>query len=74
LEPPACARAQPHITSKLMSFYQISCTMVMYRSKFNQLASNISWVKTTFMNQFQFGLCNDMKNLLLSTPNPTTLN
>jgi hypothetical protein len=45
-----------------------------YAFKFRQLAREISWDEATFMSQFQFGLCGNVKDLMLTTPNPTTLN
>jgi hypothetical protein len=47
---------------------------MVYASKFKQLACDISWGEATFINQFQFGLQVDVKDLLLTLPNPSTLN
>jgi hypothetical protein len=44
----------------------------MYVSKFEQLACDISWGEVTFM--IHFGFCGNMKYILLTMPNPTTLN
>jgi hypothetical protein len=38
-----------------------------------QLACDISWYEAMFMIQFQFGLCGDAKDPMLTIPNPTTL-
>jgi hypothetical protein len=46
----------------------------MYASKFKQLTFNNSWEDVVFMNQFQFGLHGDMKDLLLNMHDPTILN
>ncbi len=46
----------------------------MYALEFKQLACDISWNEITFMNQFQFGLCNDMKDLLFNMLNLSILN
>ncbi len=61
-------------TNKLQSFRQGSRLAYVYASKFKQLTCDISWDEATFMSQFQFGLCSDMKDLFLNMPNPTTLN
>jgi len=45
----------------------------MYASKFKQLACDISWDETTLISQLQFGLHSDVKDLLLTMLNPTTL-
>jgi hypothetical protein len=45
----------------------------MYAFEFRLLACDISWDEVTLMSQFQFGLRSDMKDLLLTMLNPTTL-
>jgi hypothetical protein len=45
----------------------------MYTFEFMQLACEISWDEATFMSQFQFGLHGDVKDLLLTMFDPTTL-
>jgi hypothetical protein len=42
--------------------------------EFRQLTCDISWDKAVFMSQFSFRLCGDMKDLLLTMLDPTTLN
>jgi hypothetical protein len=63
-----------HIHDKLPSFCQGSHPIMMYALEFKQLACDISWDEITFMNQFQFGLCNDMKDLLFTMLNLSMLN
>jgi hypothetical protein len=46
----------------------------MYALDFKQFACNISWDEVTLINQFQYGLHNETKDLLLTMPNLTTLN
>jgi hypothetical protein len=46
----------------------------MYASKCRQLTCDISWDKVALVNQFQFGLCGDVKDLSLTMLNPKTLN
>jgi hypothetical protein len=45
----------------------------MYASDFRQLASDISWDEVTLMSQFQYGLHSDVKDLLLTMPDSSTL-
>jgi hypothetical protein len=40
---------------------------------FKQLVSDISWDEVTLMNQFQYGLHNNVKDLLLTMLDPSTL-
>lgn len=47
---------------------------MMYTLEFKQLACDISCDESTFRNQFQFGLCNDMKDLLFTMLNLSMLN
>ncbi len=60
-------------TSKLQSFCQGSRLAYVYAFEFKKLTCDISWDKVAFMSWFQFGLHNDMKDLFLTMPNPTTL-
>jgi hypothetical protein len=45
----------------------------MYTSDFRRLSCDISWDEAAFMNQFQYGLCSNVKDLLFTMPNPSTL-
>ncbi|CAG8728408.1 2211_t:CDS:2, partial [Cetraspora pellucida] len=45
-----------------------------YTSEFHQISSNLDWKKAVLINQFQTGLRNDVKDLLLTIKDPTTLN
>jgi hypothetical protein len=45
----------------------------MYAYEFWQLTCDISWDEVAFMSQFQFGFHGDMKDLLLTMLDPTTL-
>jgi len=60
-------------TTKLRSLCQGSRFVVMYASDFKQLACDISWDEVTFISQFQFGLRNNVKDLLFTMSNPSTL-
>ncbi len=60
-------------TNKLQALRQGPCLVAMYTSNFRQLICNISWDKTTFMSQFQYGSCNNVKDLLLTMLDPSTL-
>ncbi len=46
----------------------------MYASKFKELACDISWDEAALISQFQFGIHSDVKDMLLTMPDPTTLN
>jgi hypothetical protein len=46
---------------------------MVYASKFKQLAYDISWGEATFISQFQFGLWNDVKDLLFTLLDLSTL-
>jgi hypothetical protein len=52
---------------------QGSCSITIYALEFIQLACNISWDEATFINQFQFGLRNDVKDLLFTLLHLSTL-
>jgi hypothetical protein len=58
----------------LQTLCQGSCPISMYIYEFRQLACDISWDEVVFMSQFQFGLCGDVEDLLLTMFDPTTLN
>ncbi len=45
----------------------------MYAIKFRKITCDLSWDKATLMNQFQFGFCGNVKDLLLTMHDPTTL-
>jgi len=61
-------------TSELWTLHQGSHPTFVYASKCRQLAYDISWDEVALVNQFQFGLCGDVKDLLLTMLDPTTLN
>jgi hypothetical protein len=44
-----------------------------YAFEFRQLACDISWDEAMLMNQFPFGFRENVKDLLLTMPDPTTL-
>jgi hypothetical protein len=46
---------------------------MVYASKFRQLTCDISWGEATLINEFQFGLQGDVKDLLLTLLDPSTL-
>jgi hypothetical protein len=45
----------------------------LYASNFRQITCDISWDEVALMSQFQYGLHNDVKDLLLTMPNSSTL-
>jgi hypothetical protein len=60
-------------TNKLQALCQGSHPTFVYAFEFKQLTCDISWDEVELMNQFQFGLYGDMKDLLLTMLNPITL-
>jgi hypothetical protein len=58
--------------TKLYSLQHSRPTSV-YTSEFRQLACNVNWDDRALCDQFRRGLCNDVKNLLLKFPEPTSL-
>ncbi len=60
--------------NKIWSLDQGPHLAIVYSFEFIHLTWNILWNEVALMNQFQFGLHNDVKDLLLMMPDPTTLN
>jgi hypothetical protein len=58
---------------KIQSLCQGSRLAIVYALEFKLLVCNISWVVVTFKNQLQFGLQGDMKDLLLTLSDLSTL-
>ena len=61
-------------TTKVRSLRQGSRSASLYASEFRQLVCDINWGEEALMSQFQWGLTDDVKYLLLSLPDPQTLN
>jgi hypothetical protein len=61
-------------TTKICVLWQRSCLASVYASNFRLLVSDINWNEEALMNQFHWGLRDDVKDLLLSMPDPQTLN
>jgi hypothetical protein len=61
-------------TTKIRVLRQGSRLASVCASDFRLLACNINWDKVALMSQFHWGLRDDMKDLLLSMPDPRTLN
>ncbi len=59
--------------NKLQALCQGSRPTSMYASEYKQLTCDISWDGATFMSQFQFGFHGNVKDLLLTMHDPTTL-
>jgi len=56
-------------TSNSQVFRQEPHLAIMYALDFKQLAYDISWDEIALMNQFQYGLRNNVKDLLLNMSN-----
>ena len=61
-------------TTKIRSLRQGTRSASVYASDFRQLACDINWDEEALMSQFYWGLRDDVKDLLLSLPDPQTLN
>ena len=59
--------------TKLYSLQQHSRPASVYASEFRQLACDVNWDDQALCDQFRRGLRNDVKNLLLNFPEPTSL-
>ena len=61
-------------TTKIRSLQQGSRSASVYASDFRQLACDINWDEEALKSQFYWGLRDDVKDLLLSLPDPQTIN
>ena len=61
-------------TTKIRALRQGTRSASIYASDFRQLACDINWDEEALMSQFYWGLRDDVKDLLLSLPDPRTLN
>ena len=60
-------------TTKLRSLQQRSRAASVYAAKFRQLACDVDWDDNAFISAFRWGLRDDVKDLLLNLPDPTSL-
>ena len=60
-------------TTKICSLCQGTRLASNYASKFRQLVCNINWDEPALISQFYSGLQDGVKNLLLTLPDPSTL-
>ena len=61
-------------TTNIRSLRQEARSALVYASDFRQLASDINWGEETLVSQFYWGLIDDVKDLLLTLPDPQILN
>jgi len=61
-------------TMQIRNLRQGQCSTLVYASKFRQLACDIDWGEQTLISQFYYGLCDEVKDLLLSLSDPSILN
>ena len=61
-------------TTKIRSLRQGTRSASAYASDFRQLACDINWDEAALMSQFYWSLKDSVKDLLLSLPDPQTLN
>ena len=60
-------------TMKIRSLRQSTRSASNYAPEFRQLACDINWDESTLINQFYSGLQDGVKDLLLTLPDPSTL-
>ena len=61
-------------TTKIHNLRQGTRSASNYASEFRQLACDINWDEPTLISQFYSGLQDGVKDLLLTLPDPSTLN
>ncbi len=59
--------------NKLRTLRLGSCLAYVHASEFKQLTCDISWDEATFMSQFWFGHCGNVKDFMLTMLDPITL-
>lgn len=60
-------------TTKLRSLQQRARAASIYAAEFRQLACDVDWDDNALISAFRWGLRDDVKDLLLNLPDPTTL-
>jgi len=60
-------------TTKLRSLQQRSRAASVYAVEFRQLACDVDWDDNALISAFRWGLRDDVKDLLLNLPDPTSL-
>jgi hypothetical protein len=58
--------------NKLRCLQQGTCSAIVYASEFKQLACNVNWGKVALIDQFRYGLRDDVQNLLLTFTDPSS--
>jgi hypothetical protein len=58
--------------NKLCRLQQGTRSAIIYASKFRQLACNVNWGKAALIDQFRYGLCDDVQDLLLTFADPSS--
>ena len=61
------------VTTKIHSLRQGTQSASNYAFEFRQLACDINWDESTLISQFYSGLQDGVKDLLLTLPDPSTL-
>jgi hypothetical protein len=59
--------------TKIRALHQGSRAASVYASEFRQISSDLTWGDEALMNQFLTGLSSDVKDLLITFPDPDTL-
>jgi hypothetical protein len=58
--------------NKLRCLQQGTRSAIVYASEFRQLACDVNWGEAALIDQFCYGLCDDVQNLLLTFTDPSS--
>ncbi len=58
--------------NKLRRLQQGTCSAIVYASEFRQLACDVNWGEAALINQFRYGLRDDVQDLLLTLADPSS--
>ena len=58
---------------KIQNLRQGSRSAAIYAAEFQQLTCDLNWIDKTYMTRFQYGLRDDVRNLLITMPKVDTL-
>ncbi len=60
------------LTNKLRRLQQGTRSAIVYASEFRQLACDVNWGEAALIDQFRYGLCDDVQDLLLTLADPSS--
>jgi hypothetical protein len=62
------------LANKLRRLQQGTRSAIVYASKFRQLACDVNWGEAALIDQFRYGLRDDVQDLLLTLADPSSFN